>query len=160
MEILIEIIKNLLLNAGGTVTAGAVIFAALSFLQVSKIQINPWDSIRRWIGGKFNAEQMADIAALKEEMKELRERFDEYIRLDNERAADEWRRKILTFNNQLLRDIPHTKEDFTEILGVIDEYEKYCAKHPGYKNNRAVHAIAHIGKVYDERQEKHDFLKG
>lgn len=155
-----EIIRQILLNAGGTVTAGAVIIAALSLLQVSKIQINPWDTVRKWIGTKFNAEQMADIAALKQEVKELRERLDEYIRLDNKRTADEWRRKILTFNNQLLRDIPHTKEDFTEILGVIDEYDRYCDAHPGYKNHRAVHAIEHIGKVYDERQEKHDFLKG
>ena len=59
-----EIIRELLLNAGGAVTAGAVVVAALSLLQVSKIQINPWDTIRRWIGGKFGAEQAADIAVL------------------------------------------------------------------------------------------------
>lgn len=154
-----EIIKQLLLNAGGTVTAGAVIIFILNLLQISKIQINPWDAIRKWIGAKFNAEQVADIAALKREVEELRERLDEYIRLDNQRTADEWRRKILTFNNQLLRGIPHTKEEFVEILGVIDTYEDYCKRHDGYKNQRAVHAIEHIGKVYDERQEKRDFLK-
>lgn len=155
-----EIIKELLLNAGGAFTAGGLVIVLLSLVQVSKIQINPWDSIRKWIGGKFNAEQAADIAELKQGLAEIRKRLDEYIKLDNERTADEWRQKILTFNNQLLRDIPHTKEDFTEILLVIDEYEDYCEKNPGYKNNRAVHAINHIGKVYDERQEKHDFWKG
>ncbi len=154
-----ELIKQLLLNAGGTVTAGAVIVAALSVLQVSKIQINPWDALRRWIGGKFNAEQIAEIAALKADVKKLCERLDAYIALDDQRTADEWRRKILTFNNQLLRNIPHTKEEFVEILGVIDAYEEYCKRHEGYKNQRAVHAIEHIGKTYDERQEKRDFLK-
>lgn len=158
MDALIKVLGELLLNAGGAVTAGAVVFAALSLLQVSKIQINPWDSIRRWIGGKFNAEQVSDIATLKKDVSDLRKRLEDYISMQDQRTADEWRGKILTFNNQLLRNIPHTKEEFVEILAVIDAYNDYCRLHDGYKNQRAVHAIEHIGKVYDERQEKRDFL--
>ena len=30
--------------------------------------------------------------------------------------------------------------------------------HEDYRNNRAVHAIANISRVYDERLQKHDFL--
>lgn len=154
-----EYLKELLLNAGGTVTAGAVIIGVLHLLQISKIQINPWDALRRWIGAKFGAEQVKEIAALKEEVKELRERLDEYIRLDNQRTADEWRRKILAFDNQILRDIPHTKEDFTEIFAVISEYEEYCKAHSEYKNHLASNAIAHIDRAYQSGQATHGFLK-
>ena len=74
------------------------------------------------------------------------------------RNADFHRSKILRFNNELLRDIPHTQEDFIEILHEIDLYEKYCDTHPEYENNRATHAVANIKRVYDERLVKHDFL--
>lgn len=98
------------------------------------------------------------MGEVKTAAQETRDRLDEHIRMDDERDADSHRQRILQFNNELLRDIPHTKEDFTEVLAEIDTYERYCATHPNYKNNRAVHAIAHISKVYDERLEKHDFL--
>lgn len=153
------VIKELLLNAGGTVTAGAVIVGILSLLQVSKIQINPWDALRRWIGAKFGAEQVTEIAALKGEVKELRERLDEYIRINDQRTADEWRRKILTFENQLLRGISHTKEHFTEIYAVIGDYEEYCNAHPDYKNHLIVNAIGHIDRAYQDCQNTHGFLK-
>ncbi len=50
------------------------------------------------------------------------------------------------------------EEDFNEILYNIDCYERYCRDHPEYQNNRAVHAIMNIKRVFDERMEKHDFL--
>ena len=40
----------------------------------------------------------------------------------------------------------------------INCYERYCREHPDYQNGRAVHAIANIGRVYDDRLKKHDFL--
>ena len=80
------------------------------------------------------------------------------IKTDDARNADLHRSKILQFNNELLRDIPHTREDFIEILAEIDFYEKYCDTHPEYENNRATHAVANIKRVYDERLIKHDFL--
>lgn len=81
-----------------------------------------------------------------------------HIRMDGERNADEHRARILRFNNELLRDIPHTKEEFIDVLAEIDFYERYCEDHKDYKNNRAVHAIANISRVYDERLQKHDFM--
>ena len=68
------------------------------------------------------------------------------------------RARILQFNTELLRDIRHTEEDFNEILYNIDCYERYCEEHSGYQNNRCVHAIKNIKRVFDERMEKRDFL--
>lgn len=62
-------------------------------------------------------------------------------------------------NADVLRDIPHTKEEFIDVLADIDFYERYCRDHENYKNNRAVHAIANISRVYDDRLREHDFLK-
>ncbi len=78
--------------------------------------------------------------------------------MDDERNADLHRVRILQFNTELLRENRHTEEDFNEILYNIDCYEHYCEANPAYRNNRAVHAIMNIKRVYDERLAKHDFL--
>ena len=73
--------------------------------------------------------------------------------------ADSNRLEILRFNNELLRSIGHTKEEFIEVLAEIDAYEDFCKDHPDYPNNRAVLAIENIREVYRERLKKHDFLQ-
>lgn len=145
-------LKEMLLSGGG------LLLLLLTIVQIAPIKINPWSAIARGIGKAFNASVLKEIEDVKKECTETKEVLDEHIRIDDERNADAHRQRILAFNNELLRDIPHTEEDFIEILAEIDFYEKYCETHPKYKNNRASHAVAHIGRVYDERLEKHDFL--
>ena len=79
--------------------------------------------------------------------------------MDDRRTADGHHARILHFNNELLRDIGHTQEEFFEVLAEIDAYEKYCREHPEYPNNRAVLAIENIQEVYKERLKKRDFLQ-
>lgn len=130
---------------------GGVIIILLTLVQISPLKINPWNTIARWIGKAINGEVL-------DKLEHVEKRMNEHIKADDERDADLHRARILQFNTELLRDIKHTKEDFTEILYNIDCYERYCREHQDYQNNRAVHAIANIGRVYDERLAKHDFL--
>ena len=127
-------------------------------IQITPIKINPWSAIAKAIGRAINGEVIGMLSEVKSAQKTTSDRLNEHIRLDDERNADEHRARILRFNNELIRDIPHTREEFVEILKDIDEYERYCREHTDYANGRAVHAIANIGRVYDERLEKHDFL--
>ena len=130
--------------------SGALV-VLLTLVQIAPIKVNPWSDIARAIGRAINADVLREI-------QETRSRLDAHIKADEEYNADTIRSRILRFNNELIRDVPHTKEDFIDILADIDFYEEFCRKHPDYKNNRAVHAIANIGRVYDERLQKHDFL--
>lgn len=125
--------------------------ALATVIEISPLKINPWTAIAKAIGRAINADVLT-------ELKQTREKLDEHIRVDDERNADLRRTHILHFNNELIREIPHTKEDFIEILSDIDVYEAYCREHPDYKNNRAKHAIANIGREYDDRLRKHDFI--
>ena len=152
-------LKEILLGGGG----GAVILMTL--IQFSPLKINPWSALwaaLRWllrsVGAALNAEVLDKLATLENGQRETREKLDAHIQLDDKREADKIRAAILKFNNELLRAIPHTKEEFIEILLKIDEYEAFCRDHEDYKNSRAIHAIANIGRVYDERLQKHDFL--
>jgi len=129
------------LLAGG----GGLLLVLMTLVQIAPVKLNPWSKLAKAIGNALNG---GDVMA----------KLEEHIRIDDERDADMHRARILQFNTELLRDAKHTEEDFNEILYNIDCYERYCRDHPEYQNNRAVHAIMNIKRVFDERMEKHDFL--
>ena len=138
-------LKDIFLGGGG------LLFALLRLVQIAPVKWNPWSALAKAIGRAINADLMQELAATKTAL-------EKHIQIDDERNADAHRAKILAFNTELLRGIDHTREDFIEVLAEIDQYESYCHSHPDYKNNRARHAVANIGRVYDDRLAKHDFL--
>lgn len=130
---------------------GGLLAVLLTLVQIAPVKINPWSAIAKAIGKAINADVLRELDT-------VTQKLDTHIRVDDERNADSYRTRILQFNNELLREIQHTREDFIEILAVIDDYESYCRDHKEYKNNRAVCAIENIKRVYMERLQKHDFL--
>lgn len=144
------------LFVGGGVGAVAV----LSLLEIAPIKVNPWSAIARGLGRAFNAEVLADLKAVQKAQQDTRSALDKHQAADDEYKAECHRAALLAFNTSLLRGELHTQEDFFDAFRHIDQYEGYCRNHPGYKNNRASHAIANIGRVYDERLKARDFLGG
>ena len=135
------------LLAGG----GGLVFILFSLVEVSPVKWNPWSALAKALGRAVNADLLKELSATKAAL-------EKHIQIADERNADAQRGKILAFNTELLRGIEHTREDFIEVLAEIDQYESYCRTHPDYKNNRAKYAIANIGRVYNDRLKKHDFL--
>ena len=132
--------------------SGGGLFLLLTLIQLVPIQVNPWSATARWIGKAINGEVLGKLGKLEKQL-------DEHIDTDDKRDADSHRLEILRFNNELLRSVGHTKEEFIEVLAEIDAYEKFCTDHPDYPNNRAVLAIENIQENYKERLKKHDFLQ-
>ena len=132
--------------------SGGGLFLLLTLIQLAPIQVNPWSAIARWVGRAVNGEVLGKLGKLEKQL-------DEHIDTDDKRDADSHRLEILRFNNELLRSVGHTKEEFIEVLAEIDAYEKFCTDHPDYPNNRAVLAIENIQENYKERLKKHDFLQ-
>ena len=145
-------IQEMLLCGGG------VAVVLLSIIEITPIKVNPWSALVKWMGRALTADGIKGLDAVKTTQAETRKRLEAHISADEKLEADHCRARILRFNNELLREIPHTKEEFIEVLKDIDEYERYCREHEDYANGRAIHAIANIGRVYDERLVKHDFL--
>ncbi len=130
---------------------GGVLLIVLTLVQIAPVKLNPWSKIGELLGRAVNGEVLKKLG-------DVERRLDSHIQMDDERNADMHRARILQFNTELLRGIRHTEEDFNEILYNIDCYERYCEEHSGYQNNRCVHAIKNIKRVFDERMEKRDFL--
>ena len=139
-------------------SGSGLLLVLLTLVQIAPIKVNPWSAIFKAVGKSINKDVLKMLNTLKDAQEETKERLDEHIRTDDDRNADLHRARILQFNNELLREIPHTREDFIEILSEVDFYEKYCGSHPQYKNNRAVNAVENIKKCYAEGLQKHDFL--
>ena len=125
---------------------GGLLLVLMTLIQVAPVKINPWSWLAKAIGKAMGIEA-------------IEKKLDAHIDMDDRRTADGHRARILHFNNELLRDIGHTQEEFFEVLAEIDAYEDYCREHPEYPNNRAVLAIENIQEVYKERLKKHDFLQ-
>jgi len=130
---------------------GGVLVVLLTLVQIAPVKVNPWSAIAKAVGRAVNA----DVA---KELCEIKKKLDDHVTMDDRRTADGHRTRILRFNNELLRSIDHTEEEFNEVLAEIDAYEEYCEEHPEYPNNRAVLAIENIRSNYKERLQKHDFL--
>lgn len=137
----------------------------LTLVELTPIKINPWSKLAEKIGRAFNKPALDKITAVEqqlmktnEKLAETNKKLDGHMANDELQKAEDARAAVLRFNNELLRNIPHTREEFFEVLQKIDIYEDYCDRHKDYENNRAVHAIANINRVYDERLAKHDFL--
>ena len=100
---------NELLSGGGVIGAVVVL---LALVEISPIKINPWSAIGKAIGRAINGDVIEKLEA-------TRKTLDDHIRTDDARNADMHRAAILRFNNELLRDIPHTREEFIEVLSEI-----------------------------------------
>ena len=95
------------LLAGG----GGLVLLLMTLGQIAPVKITPWSWLARAIGRAVNAEVI--------------KKLDDHITMDDRRTADGHRARILHFNNELLRDIDHTQEEFFEVLAEIDAYEDY-----------------------------------
>lgn len=137
-------LQEILLGGGGGLAL------LLTLIQIAPVKVNPWSFLARALGKAFNGEVISRLDGLEKTL-------CDHIHTDEEHNADEYRRRILRFNNELICEIPHTREEFLEALSDIDGYEGYCKTHPDYKNNRCWHAIANINRVYDDRLKLHDF---
>ena len=115
---------------------GLGLVGLLTLIQIAPVKIDPWSAIAKALGRAINGEVLKEVTDTKAQL-------EGHILTDS-------RSKILGFNRELLQHQKHTREDFIEILGVIDNYEDYCKSHPEYKNSRCVHAVANIERVYDE----------
>lgn len=107
-----------------------------------------------------------NVNTMKDEMhqsiKDLSEKMnenDEKIRQEHlKTVADTRRVRILRGSDEIKLKVRHSEEWFDQTNEDITEYENYCDEHPGYKNNKAIHAIANINSAYQKALKDNDFL--
>lgn len=66
--------------------------------------------------------------------------------------------RILTASDEIRRNVKHSEEFYDQINDDISKYNHYCRSHPGFQNNKAIHAISNINRAYEECLRNNDFL--
>ena len=122
-----------------------------AIVQVSPIKVYPWTWIAKKIGRAINGEVLEKVNTISQEL-------SEHVKQDDIREAKRQRGKIIDFADELRQGVQHSEENFNRILESITEYNRFCAKHPEFPNDKATLSISYIETVYRKRLEENDFL--
>lgn len=147
--------------SGGMMIIYIIVIGTL--IEIAPIRINPWTWLGRAVAHVMGIKELKEeVSKMRMNIDELDTKIDNFKQEENERKdlgdALEARRRILSFNDELLQNIRHSQEMFTNVLDDITSYEHYCETHKNFVNQRAVMAEANIKKVYQKCMDDHDFL--
>ncbi len=117
--------------------AGCTVAIILFIVQVSPLEFKPLSYIAKSFGNIINQDIICTL---------------------DERYAISSRVRILSFNDELLLNVKHSKGYFDQILMDIDTYEEYCLKHPDFKNSITVSAVENIKDHYENCIKNNNFL--
>lgn len=148
----ISAIWNLIVDAKDELSIGVVILIIfMSLIQVSKININPWDWLLGGIGKKLNA-------SIDKKVTEIETKLDAHIRADEAEKLETKRRDILEFANACMNGRKHTQEQFKFVIKKCDEYETYIEKND-IKNGEISSAISEIRRLNTKCRQNNSYLK-
>ena len=141
----------------GISIGGIVLIVVLSLLQVSKININPWDKIFGWIGDRLNSNLRGELNKVDKKVDTIGTKLDGHIRESSEKDLQDTRRDILDFCNSCMNGRLHTREEFDFVISKCDTYERYISEKK-VKNGVIDAAIKEIKRLYDKCIQEHSFL--
>ena len=118
------------------------IILVLSLIQISPMKVNPWDSIFGWFGRKTNG---ATIKRLEEVEKQI-----------NDMWINDHRQKILTFARECRCDINNSSDEWTNVLNMAEEYERYVHE-KNITNGIITQDTQYLRKLYQELSMEHKF---
>lgn len=98
-----------------------------------------------------NSEVLAALKSIKDKISGIEDRMDK-------ENADDARRNILSFDDELRRKIDHSEESFNQVLQDIRFYRNFCRTHEDYENDKATSAIAHIRETYQQVKNENKFI--
>lgn len=128
--------------SSGEITGWAIglLVAILTLIQVSPLRISPWDTLFAWVGKKVNGPSIKKLETLEKQVTSL--------------WVNTTRQTLLTFARECRADIAHSSDEWTHVLNLAEEYEKYCSKHE-VTNGVVTQDTAYIRALYQELSREH-----
>ena len=122
----------------GNVTVAVVIL--LTLIQISPLKIDPWDKILGWVGKRVNGETEKQVEKLEKQVRDM--------------WINDHRQCILTFARECKADIGHSSDEWTNVLNVAEEYEKYVTENK-VTNGIITQDTAYLRNLYQELSREH-----
>lgn len=133
-----------------------------TLIQISPIKINPWSAIVRWIGKELVGEQIAKLDKRMDNLEKSLEAqqiaFEKKLDEDGRDRAISRRYRILRFGDECTHNQPHTREMWDQAFEDITAYERYCAEHPGFLNEKTKLTEQIIRNAYQEAVNNNTIL--
>lgn len=137
-----------------------------------EIKWNPWTSLFKAIGSRFNKqidskleEVRGEIQAMDKKVENLQTEvgkvqgdLTDHIKESETKSLQDSRRDILDFANACMNKRKHTQEQFRFILARCDEYELYIERNH-LKNGEIKNAIEEIRRLHKKCMQENSFLK-
>lgn len=130
-----EILSKL---TAGYITAGIVIL--LSLIQISPLKLNPWDKLLGWFGKKLNGATEKRLEAVEKQIRDM--------------WINNHRQTVLTFARECRANIEHSSDEWTNVLNVAEEYEKYVLENK-VTNGIITQDTEYLRKLYQELSRDH-----
>ena len=125
------------LNAG-YITAGIVVL--LSLIQISPLKFNPWDKLLGWFGKKLNGATEKRLETVEKQIRDM--------------WINNHRQTVLTFARECRANIEHSSDEWTNVLNVAEEYEKYVEENH-VTNGIITQDTAYLRTLYQELSREH-----
>lgn len=142
-----EIIAAVALGLGGLGT----------LFEVSKIKINPWSSLFKWIGSKMMEDVRAEIKAVEKKQETIAEKQEELSKQRAVDAMDAVKAEIFRFYNECQKGQRHSEGEFNHIIQQNEKYEK-LVEETGEPNGVYEMEYKYIMGIYQKCQQEKDFL--
>ena len=128
------------------------LIGAVTIIQIAPIKFDPWTMLAKAIHGIL-------LGGIDTKLDSISEKVDKLEVQAEEDKALQARTHILRFADELYVGGRHSKEYFDDILeNDIDNYERYCAAHPEFQNNKTTLSTQLIKDVYAKLMKEHKFL--
>lgn len=101
-------------------------------------------SLLAMLGRRINRDALKEIATIKKDLQEHK--------------VDDWRNRILDFENSQRNRRKHTKEEFIQVIRICSKYRQYIADNH-LENGECELAMEFIEKEFERCKEEHDFLR-
>ena len=136
---LMEVTQKL---TAGELAGWAVVLIILLFslIQISPLKLNPWDRLLGWIGSKLNSKTEKRLAAVETQLRSM--------------WINDHRHCILTFAREARAAIAHSADEWTNVLNIAEEYERYINT-SGATNGIITQDTAYIRNLYQELSRDH-----
>lgn len=119
----------------------------------------PWTALFTFIGKLITKDFAESQKALMDRVEVLSDKIEAVAESVEETRAIAARVRILRFGDELLEGRLHSKDTFDQALLDIDNYERYCKSHEGFKNHITEETVSFIQEQYRERLRNHKFTR-
>lgn len=117
----------------------------------------PWTALFTFIGKLITKDFAESQKALIDRVDVLSDKIEVVAESVDETRAIAARVRILRFGDELLEGRKHSKDTFDQALLDIDNYERYCKSHEGFKNHITEETVTFIQEQYRDRLRNHNF---